>query len=207
MSDSISNLYQIRFNSVLQKLAKNIEVYLTDILKDEKRIDRISARPKSVERFLKKAATAKEKTPKYNDPLSQIQDQVGARIIVLYKSDVSQIDSVVMKYFRSIEQKTHIPDSVNEFGYFGRHHILSIPTDVIEDGFDPKDIPKFFEIQIKTLFQHAWSEAEHDLGYKPSDRSLSADELRKIAFTSAQAWGADEIFDQLFNENAKQKNG
>ena len=54
----------------------------------------------------------------------------------------------------------------------------------------------FFELQIKTLFQNAWSEANHDLGYKP-ERELSKDEKRKIAFTSAQAWGADMIFDEL----------
>jgi putative GTP pyrophosphokinase len=63
-------------------------------------------------------------------------------------------------------------------------------------------IPGFFELQIKTLFQHAWSEADHDLGYKPGDQPLTSEQKRLIAFTSAQAWGADHIFDQLFRERS-----
>jgi hypothetical protein len=39
---------------------------------------------------------------------------------------------------------------------------------------------------------------EHDLGYKPGDKVLNPDDKRKLAFTSAQAWGADLIFDELF---------
>jgi ppGpp synthetase/RelA/SpoT-type nucleotidyltranferase len=53
---------------------------------------------------------------------------------------------------------------------------------------------------VKTLFQHAWSKADHDLGYKPGSGStpLTSHERRKLAYTSAQAWGADHLFDELF---------
>jgi putative GTP pyrophosphokinase len=65
---------------------------------------------------------------------------------------------------------------------------------------DGDTIPDFFELQIKTLFQHAWSEAHHDLGYKqePGSTPLTSEEKRKLAYTSAQAWGADHMFDELF---------
>jgi putative GTP pyrophosphokinase len=53
-------------------------------------------------------------------------------------------------------------------------------------------------LQVKTLFEHAWSEAEHDLGYKPGEAPLTPDQKRRLAYTSAQAWGADHIFDELF---------
>ena len=76
--------------------------------------------------------------------------------------------------------------------------MLLIPSDVLEQSWDPAEIPGCFELQIKTLFQHAWSEAEHDLGYKPGLRELGPDEIRRLAFTAAQAWGADEIFNELF---------
>ena len=55
---------------------------------------------------------------------------------------------------------------------------------------------------MKTLFQHAWSEAEHDLGYKPGTVPLTSDEKRRLAFTAAQSWGADRVFDELFQERA-----
>ena len=68
------------------------------------------------------------------------------------------------------------------------------PTLLAERDFEA--VPEFFELQIKTLFQHAWSETHHDLGYK-TRRKLTSDERRQIAFTAAQAWGADKIFDEL----------
>lgn len=105
-----------------------------------------------------------------------------------------------MKYFRSIEDRKVVPELDSVFGYFGHHMILRIPGDVIGSGMPKVDLPEFFELQIKTLFQHAWSEAEHDLGYKPGENPLSSDQKRKIAFTSAQAWGADIIVDELFHE-------
>jgi len=52
---------------------------------------------------------------------------------------------------------------------------------------------------VKTLFQHAWSEAGHDLAYKPAT-PLSSLQKRQLAFTAAQAWGADQIFDALSRE-------
>lgn len=74
-----------------------------------------------------------------------------------------------------------------------------MPNEIRHAIKDAEDcLPEFFELQIKTLFQHAWSEAEHDLAYKPELGELDEVELRKLAFTAAQAWGADEIFEDLF---------
>jgi putative GTP pyrophosphokinase len=173
-------------------------------MKGQPRIDRITARAKDVDRFIKKAATREAGNLKYTEPLSQIQDQIGARIVVVYKSDVEQIDARVKKYFRAIEYQKVVPDSESEFGYFGHHSVLVLQTDVIDKQMDETLIPAFFELQIKTLFQHAWSEADHDLGYKPGDQPLTSEQKRLIAFTSAQAWGADHIFDQLFRERSVQ---
>jgi ppGpp synthetase/RelA/SpoT-type nucleotidyltranferase len=136
---------------------------------------------------------------KYDDPLAQIQDQLGARIISFYRSDVERLAAEVTKYFRHIESLQIVPDSENEFGYEGRHFILFIPRDLFDDEVREDESITFFELQIKTLFQHAWSEAEHDLGYKPTTM-LTSDQRKRLAFTAAQAWGADQIFDELFRQ-------
>jgi ppGpp synthetase/RelA/SpoT-type nucleotidyltranferase len=70
---------------------------------------------------------------------------------------------------------------------------------MFDDEVKEDESIQFFELQIKTLFQHAWSEAEHDLGYKPTTILTSA-QKKRLAFTAAQAWGADQIFDELFRE-------
>jgi putative GTP pyrophosphokinase len=199
----LETLYRRRLELSLTPLASAIEGQLQTYFATEPRIDRVTARAKSVDRFLTKALKVENDRPKYAEPLRQIQDQVGARVVTFYQSDVEKIAAVVERYYRPIEARDLVPESEWEFGYFGRHYILVIPNDVIDSSIDRELVPEFFELQVKTLFQHAWSEAEHDLGYKPGAVPLISDEKRRLAFTAAQAWGADRIFDELFHERAR----
>ena len=200
MHEPLAAQYSARYDKVLVRLAESLRKLIEEYLRDQPRIDRITARAKRVDQFIQKAATLDAGLPKYSDPLTQIQDQIGTRVVVFYKQDVARIDQIVKTYFTAIEFRDVVPDSESEFGYFGHHSILVLPSDVVEQQMDPAMVPGFFEMQIKTLFQHAWSEADHDLRYKPGDTPLTGDQKRKIAFTSAQAWGADLIFDELFAE-------
>ena len=197
--EDIEDRYRRRYETVLVRLAENLQEYIADLMHEEPRIDRIAVRAKSVDRFREKAATELvDGQRKYSEPLAQIQDQVGARVVVFYKCDVERMETKLNRYFTAIENRELVPESESEFAYFGYHLVLAIPTDVVDEDMEEAMVPRFFELQIKTLFQHAWSEAGHDLGYKPGDRELTSEQKRKIAFTSAQAWGADLIFDELF---------
>jgi len=182
----------------LELVAGRLQEHIASCLKHCRRIDRITARAKSKVRFLAKAAKIEQGVVKYSDPISQIQDQIGARVVTFYLSDVTAIATEVERYFRAIESRIIVPDSDSEFGYFGKHYIFFLPEDVLDDETRSR-CPKFFELQIKTLFQHAWSEANHDLGYKPF-ADLTSSQRRRIAFTAAQAWGADHIFGELIAE-------
>jgi putative GTP pyrophosphokinase len=195
----LENEYIRRYSTFLTPVAKKLELYLRDLCDTCPRIDRVSSRAKSVDRFIQKAVKEENGAPKYSNPLVQIQDQIGARIVTFYPSDVPAVSATVTHYFHAIESTHIVPDGDNEFGYVGRHFILLLPSDVTADFSDIQDVPRFFELQIKTLFQHAWAEAEHDLGYKPTAELLPL-QRRKIAFTAAQAWGADQMFDELFCE-------
>jgi putative GTP pyrophosphokinase len=201
--ESLEAAYRQRRETVLVKLAVNLEQHLNDCLREEKRMDRISARAKDVGRFLKKASILVNGVPKYSEPIEQIQDQIGARIVVFYKSDVDRIDALIKRYFTAIEYRKVVPDSESEFGYFGHHLILKVPSDIVDDEMPKENTPEFFELQIKTLFQHAWSEANHDLAYKPGEIDLSSEQKRLVAFTAAQAWGADHMFDKLFQDRTQ----
>lgn len=195
---SLEEFYRVRHDEVLVSLAQKLERHLKDTLSGIDRVDRVCVRAKSVDRFLRKAhKKLDDGTDKYTEPLSQIQDQIGARIICFYIQDVKKIQDEINKYFRPIESLNLVPESESEFGYFGKHYILFLPEEILS-GDEPID---FFELQIKTLFQHAWGEAEHDLTYKPC-ASVSSHVKRKVAFTAAQAWGADMIFAELHGELA-----
>lgn len=193
---NLKTAYQYRL-SILEEIARRIQLQLHDYLRAEQRIDRISARPKSLDRFLKKAEAISDGKPKYSDPIHQIQDQVGARVITFYLSDINRIEHAIMKYYRPVEAKVLVPDHEWKFGYFGHHFILLAPSDVLDRSWPKEHVPEFFELQIRTLFQHAWSEANHDLGYKSSSAPLKSDSERKLAYTAAQAWGADQMFNEL----------
>lgn len=204
----IRSEYERRY-PVLVKMSDQLKQHLSGLLSGVPRIDSISARAKSPDRYEKKASKTENGVRKYEAPISEIQDQIGARITVFYLRDVRDIRHQIEKFFRFIELQEKTPGSDAEFGYFGLHFIIHIPEDIVPDEVDGDDVPQFFELQIKTLFQHAWSEAHHDLGYK-SIRDLTSDEQRKVAFTAAQAWGADTIFEELanrlvFNDNDLKK--
>jgi putative GTP pyrophosphokinase len=199
---SLRQQYESRFEAALVPIASGIERQLRELFAGASRIDRVTARAKSVTSFLTKATTIIDGRRKYKDPLSEIQDQIGARIVTFYVSDVPRVDAIVRRYYTPIEIKSHVPENEWEFGYFGQHYVLPVPTDFGSRDMEQSLVPSFFELQIKTLFQHAWSEAGHDLGYKPSVEPLTSDQKRRLAFTSAQAWGADQIFDALFQEKA-----
>lgn len=192
---SLENKYSQRL-SMLESISELLEKDLIKQLSNIERIDRISTRVKNVDRFINKANKIENDLKKYDDPLNQIQDQIGARIIVLYLTDVNIVAEELKKFYRSIEEQIIIPDSEKEFGYEGKHYIFKLPTEVIPERFEESNPPSFFELQVKTLYQHAWSEASHDIAYKPG-KKLTKEQLRKIAFTSAQSWGADNIFESL----------
>jgi len=197
---TLEEQYTERFNKALKDIAINLEQELKHNLAGVEHIDRIYSRPKSVDRFLIKAEkTEKNGRPKYEEPLKQIQDQIGARVIVFYISDVEKVKSILLENYRPIEEQLVIPDSEKEFDYEGKHFIFILPKEVIPESINKGLVPSFFELQIKTLYQHAFSEASHDLAYKPN-RELTRDQKRKVAFSSAQSWGADQVFLELTRE-------
>lgn len=181
---------------VLLDVARRLEDHLKRMTSGLPRIDSITARAKDPDRYFAKAVKLDEHgNRKYPSPRYGIQDQIGARINVLYLSDVERIRLHIVKFMNFIEESSKYPIYDDAFGYVGHHFIFQTPDDIVPDE-RKDDVPEFFELQIKTLFQHAWSETSHDIGYK-APRELTAEERRNMAFTAAQAWGADKIFEEL----------
>jgi ppGpp synthetase/RelA/SpoT-type nucleotidyltranferase len=200
MKDALLSRYSALYEAVLVPITGQLEALIRDHLRGVPRIDRVCARAKTPESFMEKARKRlRDGTPRYSEPLIQIQDQIGARVIVFFKEDVDVVSEKVLRYFRHIEAKTVIPDSHWSFGYFGKHLVLDLPADAVPRAIDVRSAPSFFELQVRTLFQHAWSEAEHDVGYKGLE-TLNEDQTRRLAYTAAQAWGADRTFQELLGE-------
>ena len=197
--EELSNFYRERHQQILKPIAAALQDYLGEILGEQPRVDRVSVRAKSLESYLAKATKAENGQRKYSDPVTEIQDQLGARVIVFYLDDLPPIRKKISDYFGRIEDRRVEPESAAEFGYEGHHYILFLPEEAFPRGVDRAASPKVFELQIKTLCQHAWSEASHDLIYKP-EAELTHDQKRRAAFAAAQTWGADLVFHGLVKE-------
>ena len=120
--------------------------------------------------------------------LADITDIVGVRVITFYIDDVDKVASAVERLFKvdwdnSVDKrKIHEIDS---FGYMSLHYICSM------DGF-----PYRFEIQMRTVLQHAWANMNHDTGYK-SGVEIPLEYRRSLSRLSGLLELADEQFSEI----------
>jgi ppGpp synthetase/RelA/SpoT-type nucleotidyltranferase len=134
----------------------------------------IEARAKDLDSFSKKVAKPSEsdpRNPKYPDPLRQITDLAGARIITFFPKTLSAVDECIKAEFQIVE-KTDKSEELEEEGKFGYKSILYLVKMKPERLFLPEYISfdgLIAEIQSRTILQHAWAEMEHDIQYKSVD--------------------------------------
>lgn len=193
--DALDGLYRERFG-LLEGLASNLAAAVRDHLASTSRVDDIRFRAKSPESFIDKVCVRRVDPP-YDAPLLEVEDQVAGRVNVFFLSDVERVRERLGDLFGAVEVSERRPAKVTEFDYEGLHSIYNIPPQVKPDGWEERDdLPATFELQVRTLFQHAWAEPQHDIAYKPNTE-LEFDERREVAWVAASAWGADQAFDRL----------
>ncbi len=189
-------------SSLLESLKVNLERETNDSLVGLRHIDRVAFRVKELESFLKKA-TDPANDPAYEDPLVEIEDQVAGRVIVFFSSDLPIARQRLERTFNAIERHQRRPERDEEFGYESDHLICTIPPQVRPNGWAARqDVPETFELQIRTIFMHAYAEPQHDMQYKAA-RELSREMRRELAWIAASAWGADQAYERVRQAQVK----
>ncbi len=199
---AIRKAYEER-RPLLVKLAATLEAEVKDYLAGAPHIDRAYFRAKDEDSFVKKAmSTEEDGSWKYSLPLEEIEDQVAGRVLVFYRSDVSEIMRRLEGKLKKVERTHKKPASAKEFDYETVHTVCAITVDLRPEGWSAmSDPPSNFELQVRTLAQHAWSEPQHEV-YKKRG-GLPAGSMRKLYWAAASAWGMDSIWDELRDDLRK----
>ena len=153
----------------LREVADQFVALVTTIL-DDAGINYLSVtgRAKSVASFAAKAGKTVDGRPVFPDPLRDITDQIGLRVITYVHSDVAAVadllgDQVIVLDDRDMGQETA---SEGRFGYASRHLLISL--DAARESQPAYELlrGRRAQVQIRTVLQHAWAEFEHDIRYK-----------------------------------------
>ena len=156
----------------------------------------INSRPKDPKRLRRKLERA---MPPYTNPLEQVTDLAGVRIITYFPRDVDEIAKLVVKSFSIDEansvdkRKASAPD---RFGYASLQYIIQLDP-IRKQQMEYKQLADLkCEVQLRTILQHAWAEIEHDLEYK-SEIDVPAEIRRRFAALSALLEIADREFEAI----------
>jgi putative GTP pyrophosphokinase len=153
----------------------------------------VEARAKEVDSFREKVTRAGKF---YENPISDLPDLCGARVIVYYADDVSKVNKMIADEFTVVEEEmSHQQDSfdADRFGYLSVHFVVKLNQSRISLA-EWKFADKFrAEIQVRTVIQHAWSAVSHALQYKQETAIPSR--LRRRLFRIA---GLFELADEEF---------
>ncbi len=90
------------------------------------------------------------------------------RIITFFPNSVSQIDEIISEEFEILERSDKAEKLLDEerFGYKSVHYLVTFSTKRASLAEYAKFSKTIFEVQVRTILQHAWAEIEHDIQYK-----------------------------------------
>lgn len=179
-------------------VAADLEAHIIDVLDDAGlTFDRVSVRIKDRTSFARKLAN--EAYPDY-DSFTDAHDVIGVRVITFHSSEIPQLKDALSGLFTVVRVIDKAAETAREgrFGYASQHLIVSAKDEpwAAEDGASPK----YIEIQLRTVLQHAWAEFEHDVRYKNQQHPETSSPEVQRAFTLAA--GLIELADEQFDKIA-----
>ncbi|MGM4918293.1 GTP pyrophosphokinase [Tardiphaga sp. 813_E8_N1_3] len=197
--DAVVEKYQSA-RPVYEGYALKLKMLLHDILESKNiKYQVIEARAKDVQSFQEKISRPGKS---YSQPLKEITDLCGCRVIVYYQDDVAHVAEAIKAEFRIAEENlSRQPQllEIDRFGYLSAHYIVSIGG--TRNGLTEwKPYAEMVaEIQIRTVIQHAWSAVSHALQYK-QEASIPSKLQRRLHRIAGLFELADEEFVGLRNE-------
>lgn len=128
--------------------------------------------------------------------LNEVTDIAGIRLTTYFADDVDRVAEVLERELsidRSASVDKRIQSDPDRFGYQSLHYIAQLSPERTQLREYQRFDALRFEIQIRSVLQHAWAEIEHDLGYK-SALGIPAEVKRRFARVASLLELADSEF-------------
>lgn len=181
-----------------QRLTRAVVSLLENLL-TERQIEFLSVTGRT-----KELAHAIEKIDRkqYRDPESQLTDLSAIRVVTFLESQVSRVTGIARELF-DVDETNSLDRSralgSDKIGYRSTHFVCSL-------GRNRSSLAEYeslgdlkFEIQIRTVLQHAWAELAHDRSFKFGP-GLPTEIQRKLNLHSGLLEIVDAAFDNLARE-------
>ena len=107
-----------------------------------------------------------------SDPFKEMSDIVGLRVICLFKSDIDVVKDIIRQTFDVVKEDDKLKKTPTKvFGYKEPHFDVRLryigndkPMPDVESKLNDL-YGMVFEIQLRTICQHAWIAISHNLFY------------------------------------------
>ncbi|WP_305402432.1 GTP pyrophosphokinase [Photobacterium leiognathi] len=177
------------------RLTESVVIIIENLLKANN-IDYLTVTGRTKD---KKSALEKINRKSYKNPKSQMTDLSGIRIILYFESDINKVSELISDSFdidfdNSLDKSKVL--SKDQIGYRSVHYVCTL-------GQGRSNLPEYlelgelkFEVQVRTILQHAWAELAHDSSYKFSG-TLPPEIERKLYLYAGMLEIADKGFDEI----------
>lgn len=140
----------------------------------------------------------------------QLQDLVGIRIVLYFKSDIQLCEKIIQQHFQVLNKSIDFEEP-EKFKAQRINYVCRLPENVI-NNFESKiweyPIDTSFEIQIRTIFSEGWHEIEHDFRYKCIDDWCEFDDMSRtlngiLATLENCDWAISSLLEQVSYKHYK----
>lgn len=158
------------------------------------RIQFSSSRLKTAE-----SALGKIVRKRYSNPITEMDDLFGVRIVVLLREDIEKLTRVIENteewaYSKERDPEEEAARDPHRFDYRSVHYVITAPADRVIDGVDVLQGTRC-EVQLRTILEHAYAEVTHDSVYK-SPWKAPVKAARYLASSSALIETTEHLFSE-----------
>ncbi len=173
-----------------KKLIEEIVFELKEPLKNISAMAQLTSRVKDTESLIEKT---RRKT--YSDPLNQVTDLAGVRIVCQFSEEVAAAEQLIRDRFDVLEEVDKSAKlEADRMGYQATHFIVRLPA--ANQGSRYDSIKTLVcEIQVKNILQDAWAQIDHLLMYK-AQSAIPEPQRRELNKVSALLEIAQDVFDR-----------